>query len=116
MDSHTGFTDSDDELTGDEITGSYHCSDPDHCDRDEDCDGEHTYSTEYYRLRGGEDEVSEDKSEITVDGKPQSPADVVVIDDCEDDDDTGGADPRDMPSVSGDDDPNYDSEDECSCS
>lgn len=115
MNSHTGFTDSDDEAD-DEVTGSNGCSDPEHCDRGVDCDGEHTYSLEYYRLREGGDEPSEDKEESTVDKKPESPLHAVVVDDYEDDDDTGDADPANLISDSGDDDPAYDSEDAASCS
>lgn len=121
MNSHHGFSDSDDE-----ITGSYRCSDPDHCDRGVYCDGDHTYSRQYLRLRGERSEVSEVKSELTVDGKPESASHAVVVDDCDGDDDSGDADGIDLHSDSGEDDPNSDpgddepnsddSDDACSCS
>lgn len=75
-----GFSDSDDELSG-----SYRCSDPDHCDRGVDCDGDHTYSEEYLRSR-----ISEGSEERMVDGIPGSDSHAVQVD-CDGDEDSGEA-------------------------
>ncbi|KAL1818432.1 hypothetical protein ACET3Z_013301 [Daucus carota] len=44
MSSHYGFSDSDDEFAN---TAIYECSDPNHCDKGDSCDGEHGYSRHY---------------------------------------------------------------------
>lgn len=69
MSIHYGFSDSDNESAN---TVNYTCSDPDHCDKGVDCDGEHGYSHETAGLKGGQAHFSEsaDKSEATVD-KPE---------------------------------------------
>ncbi|XP_074343371.1 uncharacterized protein LOC141682580 [Apium graveolens] len=104
MITHYRFSDFDDEATG-----SYRCSDPDHYDKGVLCDGEHGYNLQYNRLREVRSEQSEDKLESTVNGKPQSPSHVVIINDYEGDDNYGDTDLVELLSDSGDDDPKSDS-------
>lgn len=72
MSLHLGFSDSDDESGN---TVKYECSDPNHCDKGESCDGEHGYSLEYLRLKFAPTETEESamaKSDVTVDQNPRS--------------------------------------------
>lgn len=73
MSLHLGFSDSDDESGN---TVKYECSDPNHCDKGESCDGEHGYSLEYLRLKFAPTKTEESamaKSDVTVDQNPRSP-------------------------------------------
>ncbi|WOG95292.1 hypothetical protein DCAR_0414604 [Daucus carota subsp. sativus] len=62
MGSHYGFSDSDDEFAN---TAIYECSDSDHCDKGDSCDGEHGYSHHYI-----EEWVVQ--SDVTMDENPQT--------------------------------------------
>ena len=66
MSTHCGFSNSDNESAN---SVDYACSDPDHCDKGVDCDGDHMYSHETAGLKGGQAHFFEsaNKSEATVD-------------------------------------------------
>ena len=63
MSSHYGFSDSDDEFAN---TAIYECSDSDHCDKGDSCDGEHGYSRHYIEESVVQSDATVDESVIQV--------------------------------------------------